>query len=65
MTDNATVNLTPKFEDILTGREVAEFLGITEEALTRYRIRRCKLGKIWLYFRQDVAQYVNRRMEDG
>lgn len=65
MTDTDITATAPKFEDILTGREVAEFLGITEEALTRYRIRRCKLGKIWLYFRQDVAQYVNRRMEDG
>jgi hypothetical protein len=53
----------PRFEDILTGREVAEFLGVTERSLAAYRIRHCELGKVKLYFRQDVAQYLSRRMD--
>lgn len=61
MTDAAAA--APKFEDILTGREVAEFLGVTERSLAAYRIRHCQLGKVRLYFRQDVAVYLNRRME--
>jgi hypothetical protein len=53
----------PKFEDILTGREVAEFLGVTERSLAAYRIPHCQLGKVRLYFRQDVAAYLKRRMD--
>jgi hypothetical protein len=53
----------PKLEDVVTHRELAEFLGISERSLSFYRIRHVELGKQRLYFRQDVAAYLKRRAE--
>jgi hypothetical protein len=51
----------PTLDDIVTHKELAEFLGISERSLSCYRIRHIELGRQRLYFRQAVVEYLRRR----
>lgn len=54
---------TPRLEDVVTHRELAEFLGISERSLSMYRdLPRIELpGGRRLYFRQSVAAWLRKR----
>lgn len=53
----------PQLEDVVTHKEVAEFLGISERALHAYRIPHVKLSRQKLYFKADVAGWLRSRRE--
>ena len=53
----------PQLEDVVTHKELAEFLGITERSLGRYRIPSIEIGKQRLYFKGDVAQWLRSRRD--
>jgi hypothetical protein len=50
-----------KLDDVVTHRELAEFLGLTERALSYYRIPSMQMGRSRLYFRQSVAAWLKTR----
>ncbi len=53
----------PSLEDVVTHREVAEFLGVSEKSLHAYRIPNVRLGKSKLYFKADVARWLRSRRD--
>jgi hypothetical protein len=55
------MNTERTLDDVVTHKELAEFLGISERSLSCYRIRHIDLGRQRLYFRQSVVEYLKRR----
>lgn len=55
--------MTDLFDEVITHRELADFLGVSERSLYAYRIPRISLGKQRLYFKTDVAQWLRSRQE--
>jgi hypothetical protein len=55
MTDDA------RLEDVVTHRELAEFLGMSERSLSYFRLPSVQMGKARLYFRGSVAGWLKAR----
>ncbi len=55
------MNTAPDLSDIVTAKELADFFGVTEAAINRWRIPAVVVGVRRFYFKQTVVAYLKSR----
>ena len=56
---------TPRLDDLVTHKDLAAFLDMTERSLSGYRIPAVVMGGRRFYFKQAVARWLLRREGKG